>query len=68
MLMLLLFKRAAHQSLARLTTANSVIISSQEGAGKSAVVNTLRSVAAAFLPTDLCAIYIHVRDCLSAFT
>lgn len=55
-LMIPLSEHTDHKLLARLTTANSVIISSQETSGKSAVGNAASSVAAEFSPTDFCAI------------
>lgn len=65
-LMIPLFEHTDHKLLARLTTANSVIICSQETSGKSAVGNAALSVALPNLPYRfLC--YIQVQDCPSTF-
>lgn len=48
--MLPLSEHTADKLLVRLTTANSVVISSQETGGKSAVENAAQSVAAEFSP------------------
>lgn len=47
-LMIPLSEHTDHKLLARLTTANSVIISSQETSGKSAVGNVASALAAEF--------------------
>lgn len=65
-LMIPLSEHTDHKLLARLTTANSVIISSQETSGKSAVGNAALSVALLNFPYRfLC--YIQVQDCPSTF-
>lgn len=55
-----------HKLLARLTTANSVIISSQETSGKSAVGNAALSVALLNSPYRF-PCYIQVQDCPTTF-